>query len=105
VRCLQILPQSSKTVLSGSYDQNVNLFDLNQDGNGTVFKHGAPVEALACLPSGFGFVSVGGYTVLIIFINSRPNSGTSALRKYSTKLPTTKKQLPIATSFPAGIAF
>ena len=45
------------------------LYEVLTNGNGSfdfVFKHGAPVEAVSCLPNGFGFVSVGGYSVQII---------------------------------------
>lgn len=65
VRAGAMNPASGHTLLSGSYDQIVRMYDTRSNKCVMTMNHGSPLESLVFLPSGGIFISSGGTDIKI----------------------------------------
>lgn len=56
-------PTSEDTVISGSYDHTVKVWDARSRSSVMTFQQGSPVETLLCYPSGTLIASAGTITL------------------------------------------
>ncbi|KAK9884465.1 hypothetical protein WA026_007308 [Henosepilachna vigintioctopunctata] len=65
IRAGAVSPVVSDIILSGGYDNKVNMYDLRSNEVVLSVDHGSPVEALLFLPSGGIFISAGGNDIKV----------------------------------------
>ncbi|KAK7072701.1 snoRNA-binding rRNA-processing protein [Halocaridina rubra] len=65
IRAGMVSPASEHLIFTGSYDHSVRLWDTRSGSSVLTVDHGAPVESIACFPSGGVFVSAGGNEVRV----------------------------------------
>lgn len=65
VRAGALCPAAPEIVLSGSYDNSINMYDTRSEKAVLSVNHGSPIESLIYLPSGGIFLSAGGTSIKI----------------------------------------
>jgi U3 small nucleolar RNA-associated protein 15 len=65
VRAGAINPVSENTILSGSYDNTIKMYDIRSNKCVMTLTHGSPLESLVFLPTGGIFISAGGNDIKV----------------------------------------
>lgn len=65
VRAGAVNPVSENTIISGSYDHTIKMYDIRSDKCVMSLNHGSPLESLVFLPTGGIFISAGGTEIKV----------------------------------------